>query len=189
MRRGHLPKDLAPSDGYSRSFSSTHALPFQRAEGNSSNSINSSCHCCSKGLGASTNIGPPSGSSSAISMAAIASCTVLPKPTWSASTSLAPPRRCRSSASRAKYFWCGHRPCSRRYTGVSTAAAAATSVGSAIVVKSAGSMTVREMMRCTSCTMNGQQAKSTARASFHSASNSSCTQAMVSGSLSSHSSS
>ena len=172
MRRGHLPSDLAPSDGYSRSFSSTQALPVQRADGRSSNSISSSCHCCSRGLGASTKIGPPSGSSSAISMAAMASCTVLPSPTWSASTRRAPPRRCRSSASWAKYFWCGHRPCSRRYTGASTATAAATCVGSGIAGSCAGSMTVRVMMRCTSCTMKGQQARSTARGSFHRASNS-----------------
>ena len=44
-----------------------------RAEGSSSNFINSSCHCCSSGLGARTRIGPPSGSSRAISIAAMAS--------------------------------------------------------------------------------------------------------------------
>ena len=45
IRRGHFPSDFAPSDGYSKSFSSTQARPFQRADGSRSSSINSSCHC------------------------------------------------------------------------------------------------------------------------------------------------
>jgi len=57
MRRGQRLKHFTPSDGYSRSCSSTHARPFQRADGRSSNSINSSCHCCSSGFGPTRGLG------------------------------------------------------------------------------------------------------------------------------------
>ena len=50
--RGHLPSDLAPSDGYSRSFSSTQAFPLHRAEGSCNSSFSSPCHCCSRDFGA-----------------------------------------------------------------------------------------------------------------------------------------
>ena len=73
MRLGHLPKPFNPSAGYSKSFSSIQALPVHLADGICSKFISSSCHCSSKGLGARTKIGPPSGSSRAIKSAAIAS--------------------------------------------------------------------------------------------------------------------
>ena len=78
--RGHFEKSRCGRSS-SGSDSSIHARPFQRALGMPSRVTNSSCHCLSSGVGASTKIGKSSALSSAINSADSASCTVFPRPT------------------------------------------------------------------------------------------------------------
>ena len=112
-RRGQRRIDAGPAPGCSTPRSSTHCRPVQTADGMPSCVSSSSRHCRTSVRGARTSTGRSP--VSAISWAAIASCSVLPRPTSSASTKRAPcGPRWASKASLTKCFWCSHRPASRR---------------------------------------------------------------------------